>query len=255
MDTDNDELSLREAAQRWCDQKLVRDLDAAFAAVAQLRYLSPLPSRGLGQHEARVAAHNDRNRYVRRVQRGPARASSALLADFRRLLERGVVHLRGVQVHPLRQTTPTPIPGSWATDFRFDLKESAIDCADHRWVMVTASLQPKAADAGAQAFDAPVQDLVPGPAACVVPRRRGGRTKYEPLIEEALRARWDDIASKLDAGAQNRISYAMVATMLLKWLRTRYPQASRTNHLPSPHTIRTRVPKIYDRLMSEKPVQ
>lgn len=141
MIEDSDNFSLRSALLTWCFEERVEDVQVVEVyftsqelAVLGWPNLGGASNRGepepmeSGSREAAIAALE--------------RAWTGLLLDFRRRVERGQVHLYGVQTKPDRQLEAAAIPGQWAADFAFDVLAGTIEFGEHRYVSVRASLTP-----------------------------------------------------------------------------------------------------------------
>ena len=173
---------------------------------------------------------------------------AALESDFRARVASGEVVLEGLQTAPTLARNRMSIPAAWAAIMRFKVRESIVIAEDTKFIGVMAS--PFASQANATPTDAPkVEVAVKGVSSFP---RRSNRENYTPLIEEALRARWDDVAARvaLDGG----FIATQIARMLEVWIKSTYPERI-NQHLPTLGTIRTRLPKIYDQLLAEKAVQ
>jgi hypothetical protein len=131
---DGDRLTLRDAALRWCDSDLVRDLRAAEKARDKLGPAPPEPEllARLGAAEAWRTEINRRNTIAASVPTCWKRLSS----DLRASLESQELLIEGVQVLPTRTETITDIPGIWAVEFTLDFELNTLDFPKHRFVMV-----------------------------------------------------------------------------------------------------------------------
>ncbi len=153
----NDTLSLFDALRQWCEPSLVQrvmDEECSHTEYEMDRAHRPqLTSRAVRRQPTRtswMANGSDFNSHNA--------AWRDLEQDLRQRIERGQIHLRGVQLAPERQTEPEVVPRGWAADFKFDFEKgtiktgkfsfAAIECSRVPWA--TATADPVAAPTPAQ---------------------------------------------------------------------------------------------------------
>lgn len=220
-------LPLGQALLKWGDQAL---LDAAHQADEAVKALWGAPSKQeIRDTENRVIA-----------------ARQALFEDFRCQVERGAIHLQGVQTAPVREAYPTSIPDGWAADMEIDFAADSVVCAEYRWIAVTAVpelpivtvatpptvISPRPAPEGEQG------------------RRQRGREAYTDLILEALSAHYRD-REMAPAPAHG---WSALARTLATILEAKHPDRHAENRLPGVDTMRTRLPALYKKMRDERSV-
>lgn len=148
MSQDPNCLSLRNALLAWCFKDRVEDVQAyevyfRSQELATFGYPNlggasnrgdPMPMGTLAYESLREALDN---------------AWKGILLDFRERVQRGQIHLRGVQTEPERQLTESRIPGQWAADYSFDVLAGTIQVGEFRYVSVVVLLGPADAEAPA----------------------------------------------------------------------------------------------------------
>jgi len=269
---DGPALPLRDAIAAWCEPRLVRHVreiearvrDEEIRAIGRVR-LGPGPD---------VPPPASAPTYMQSVATKPALSAAweALLNDLRQKIERGELRLRAVQTWPLRQAERDDVPGLWASEFWFDLDANRINVVQFNHTARTFSAvlvsRPVAepisrissAPPGYRAGQAHALEGDRAAAASALHasdkspvqqqrRRRGGRGRYEPIIEDALREHWDSLFPKGPPVVLPQ--WTDLARRLTR--RMQSPSAGRKGiKVPQLDTIRTRLPKIYPRVLSEK---
>jgi hypothetical protein len=179
-------------------------------------------------------------------------AWQALEPSFRAQVAAGEVVLEGLQCAPLLATARSLIPALWARLLIFNTASNKISTAVQgvEFVDVTARrVMPQIGvpQSAAVLAEGPLEEI---PAA---PPRPRGRESYEPLIEEALRANWDEVQRRLTSREQQRPNWSELAVAMHR----RLVRGNRNSGAKVPHvqTIRTRLPGIYARVLSENPVR
>jgi hypothetical protein len=269
-------LLLRDAIRRLSDSDLVANHDNASAAFAQTGRKSPRPYLYAGaSHTPGSAAA-----YIGNLARALVAAAKAMDDNFRSKIKDRQIRLVGRQVEPIEAESDSELPDIYVDEFRFARDSDTVTFSVFRYVKVRAVLipavdqrvlegsgPPNAAPIGvpelardsinvARHVPQTINEVEPGtqPTRDIIgPRQRGGRENYTPLIEEALRARWDDVGARIDL--DGKFEATTIADMLRKWLDRKYPERSETKHLPTRGTIRIRVRKIYERLLNDKAEQ
>jgi hypothetical protein len=271
-------LPLREALVLWGDVALlkrVRRLERQVADVNgwPLRFsrLFERPPKPFDWSTTPVAEQM-------RPEANLAEAWAELLTDDRRRIEAGEWQVRGVQTFPLREVERAPIPGVWAAEFHFDVEAGKIHVTQfgttvrsYTAVLVSRRIDeahgptPAPARSGAVG-DAPVaRDVDPAPqgapaaAEATAPEKRSrkakggakarsGRRSVGPVIEAALREHWDDL---FPSGPQGGLpQWSDLARRMRR--RMLVGGAGGCHVVPEEETIRTRLPKIYAAVLSEK---
>lgn len=222
-------LPLNEAILKWCDPDLLAAMRKTEAHLQSL----------FGKRGSEVVIARS---FVQVAQK-------AFLDDVRWRLEIGVILLTGVQTLPELHTVPSPIPGVWATGMEFDFSNRTIACFGHRWIAVTGSLGTldAAAPGGAQITEA--EGPAEGPSEGVGATRRG-RESYDDLIMDGLRIHY----SQREVPPAPANSWKALAANIRSALEQKYPKRHAENKLPSPETIRTRLPAFYKILLVERAV-
>ena len=145
MDTTTDatNLSLHDALSHWCDK---RRLSVVFEAEGyfserELREHSPGylgNPRSMVERETPLYTHRHA-----RAREELAHAWNTLIEDFQKRVAARQIYLSGTQSRPIREDFRSPIPGLWATDFKFDFFKSTIEIGlKYRYVAVTGSKTP-----------------------------------------------------------------------------------------------------------------
>ena len=176
----------------------------------------------------------------------------ALENDFRARLVRGEFHLRGVMAKPRREQHSEILPGAWAADLAFDFQGDAVRVDDARYVAVTASYGAgpgdEFANSSSERANGALGDQAMAPTPTAPRRHRGGRMNTKSVVEEALRAHWDELFPKgapVDPGPWTRL-----ASRLIKRVGTSGHQ--RRIGFPQEETVRKHLREIYGRLVVEK---
>ena len=153
MDASRDVLSLADALQRWCDDCLVqrvRDEECCHTEYEMENFSRiQLTSRAVRRQPHRQDWMVGRD-FTKLIA-----AWHDLESDFRQSIEKGRIHLRGVQLAPDRRTECEIIPRGWAADFLFDFRKGtikagpvrfgAIECSQVPWISAMATVDPVAA--------------------------------------------------------------------------------------------------------------
>jgi hypothetical protein len=184
------------------------------------------------------------------LQDAEQKARMALEHDFRNRVASGEVVLEGLQFAPSLATARSVIPSIWARLLIFRFADSVwVGNQKIRFMEITA-FRPVPLVSTAASSAAPMS-TAPEAAAASLPRPRG-RMSYVPLIEAALRANWDEVCQR----AANRPAQLPIWSDLARVIHKRLAKEHRKGEGSIPHeqTIRTRLPQIYARLLSEKPV-
>ena len=132
-------LSLREALIEWCDKKRLGNV------IRAERYFSESDLCSNGRVHIAGARNLFRTEYMLGDERQLAYeelddAWNFLVLDFRKRIEKGEIHLSGVQTRPDRRETRGVIQGVWATDFVFDFQNDVITIlGQSRYIAVLAS--------------------------------------------------------------------------------------------------------------------
>jgi hypothetical protein len=180
------------------------------------------------------------------------KAWRALESDFRTRVASGEVLLDGLQCAPTLATSRSPIPALWARllVFCFAQNKIATTVQNVEFIDVMGYRAGRQISAGTTPA---VQPNIPSKAVTVSAPRPRGRMSYEPLIEADLRANWDEIRRR----AANRPGQLPVWSELARAMHKRLDRARRNGGGAIPHvqTIRTHLPQIYARLLSENPVR
>jgi hypothetical protein len=237
MPTEAEGLNLFEALQAFCDP----DLFAHWQEVQRL-YLPP-PDRSV---------RYSRNMEVLARRR---RAQRALLADLRSRVASGEVVLEGLQIGPGAPAIErSRVPALWGPLLQFNFKKDIVGARGAEFALVRASravvgIAPVASSQPAHA--PPAEDFVAVEHKAT--RRAGGRGNFAPMIEALLREMWEQIQRRLEETGRK----VPVWSELARTMEKRLKNAAANNGKPVPHvdTIRTRLPEIYERVLSEKIVQ
>lgn len=141
MSQDPPRITLRNALLEWCREARVEDVQE-FEVYFLSQELATFGWPNLGSADNRGEPAP-----LTHISWDDARyhldnAWKALLLDFREKVERGQVHLRGVQMKPERHLADSPIPGLWAADFNFDVLAGTVEAGEYRWVRVTVAPGP-----------------------------------------------------------------------------------------------------------------
>lgn len=255
MTAESDGLPLSEAFEAFCDQEVVerwrlaRRTPMPPALPIQSRYFS-------GRDEGFCGGDPGRTRAAQRrlVAHSRQQAWHALREDFRGRIASGEVVLIGLQVAPSLATARAKIPVIWSSLLRFRAPATVV-VRDVQFIRVTAhrvrqlpaaaALAPSQEVAGEQATSAEESEAN-------TPRRPRGRENVAPLIEADLRANWDDVQRRASRSSNGRPNWSELARAVRKRL-----VKSQGLNKPMPHwqTIRTRLPDIYARLLSENAVR
>ena len=179
-------------------------------------------------------------------------AWQALEPGFRQRVASGEVVLEGLQCAPSLATARSTIPTLWARLLIFDALSNKVSTTVQNvaFMDVTAYRARQQRSAGASAAALPDD---PSPPVAIPASRPRGRTSYEPLIEEALRANWDKVQQRAADHPEQRPVWTEAARLLHNWLCKEH--RNKRQQIPHFDTIRTDLPKIYDRVLSEKPVR
>nr|MCV4209757.1 hypothetical protein [Roseomonas sp. SXEYE001] len=179
------------------------------------------------------------------------KARTALEHDFRNRIASGEVVLEGLQFAPSLATARSAIPSVWAQLLIFQLKNNIwILNQKIKFMEVTAHrvVPPVSTEVSASA---PVITAIGSPT--VPALRPRGRASYKPLIEAALKAHWEEVQRRADNWPGQQPVWSELARLLHKRLSKEHRNSGR--QIPHEQTIRTRLPDIYARLLSEKPVR
>jgi hypothetical protein len=192
-------------------------------------------------------AQNARHHALAEAER---KARMAVEQDFRNRVTSGEVVLEGLQFAPSLAPALSVIPSIWGQMLIFSRMDVISVGRKIRFMQVTAFRQvplvSTAAGSTVSGKTAPAVATARSP-------RPPGRASYVPLIEADLRANWDEIRRQ----AANRPGQLPVWSELARAMHKRLARERRNDRRSIPHvqTIRTRLPEIYARLLSEKPVR
>lgn len=250
-------LPLWDALVTWCDPKILCDIrrnESCFSRDEMRSFDHPmLGAAGDGRDKL------DRSAYPR-VRERLDHLWADLTWDLKRRIERGEVHLQGVQMRPELRETPEPVPSAWAADFHFDFRAGALTVAGRRYVSVICSLDPPGVRAALPPQQAGTVDEViaepehttpdPEPAAVGTAPARG-RQSYQPTIEDDLRANWDDVKRRADREESRLPVWTELARVMHKRIEKKARAEKHTN-VPSIGTIRKALPETYRRVLEEK---
>jgi hypothetical protein len=140
-------ITLRAALVRWSDPILVeavRQAEAPFASdrlMVHGRFDLGGGASDMSAGESEDDTEDDRRKLDAAWER--------LHQGFRDKIERGEIHLQGVQTAPERQSHPAPLNGLWAAEFSFDFTAGRIVVGPThplRYVSVIASRTPFTSD-------------------------------------------------------------------------------------------------------------
>ena len=208
---------------------------------------TPLPEHShlVALFEAQTA------RYRAAVQRREE-AWQALEPGFRNLVALGEVVLEGLQCVPTLATARSTIPSLWARLLIFDAASNRITTTvqDSEFIDVVAYRATRPISA---VTNDPMQTSAMPEVGRSAPPRPRGRESYEPLIEAALRANWDEVQGRAEKRQEQRPIWSELARSLHKQLVKEHRGSK--GQIPHEQTIRTRLPQIYARLLSENPVR
>jgi hypothetical protein len=144
---DPNPITLRVALLRWSDPVLieaVRQAEAPFASDSLMAH----GRFDLGGGASRTSPDDDEDDDEDDAEHARRRLSAAwerLRQDFRDRIQRGEIHLQGVQTAPERQSHPAPLNGLWAAEFSFDFPAGRIVVGPThplRYAAVVASRTP-----------------------------------------------------------------------------------------------------------------
>jgi hypothetical protein len=197
---------------------------------------------------AQAEAQNARRSAMQEAER---QARMAVDHDFRNRIASGEVVLEGLQFAPSLATARSKIPSIWAQLLIFHRNDSIwVGNGKTKFMQVTAIrlMQLVSTKVSSAALESSAPE-----AATASLRRPPGRASYVPLIEADLRANLDEIRRR----AANRPGQRPVWSELAREVYKRLDRARRNGGGSIPHvqTIRTRLPRIYARLLSRKPVR
>lgn len=278
------ELSLSDALLNWCDlglrhrareaQQRFNDFrqDMAIEIKFAGQMLKPLPP------DIREIWKDNEKRLLHDIDR----AAAALVDDLCRRLENEEIFLHG---YPSSDEPPKErylLPGHRAAEFDIYVPRGAVMVAGQRFLRVTACRQrlaqlwamapwlPASKGQSEQGKDsdftpvvapeverqAPLPDTAPAAGDTVAEplRRDRGRGSSEPVIRQALLDNWAVVESHVATrGGGPPIWSELARTLRKRMLR---PDGRRSLEVvPHEQTIRTRLPKIYAALLSEKAVR
>lgn len=131
-------LTLQAALMTWCNPKLVeqaRRFQQPFTAAAL--ELGGRPNLGLARPNTGEIGYYRPESYEQKILHSEI-AWRALLADWRRMLETGSVHLLGSQTVPEPRAGAMHINGDWAADLDFDFVNNTVSGLGQRYVAVQA---------------------------------------------------------------------------------------------------------------------
>ena len=247
-------MPLWDALVSWCHPVLLCDIrrNERYFGRDELRSFGH-PTLGPAEDGTSMLGHSA----FQRVRERLSRFWDDLAVDFKKRVELGQVHLRGVQTHPVREIEPKPIPSAWATDFQFDFPACTLTVDGYRYVSVTCSLDPPVASVVAagdpegttsDTVDVAEDDLdTAGPGKA---KRAAGRENSGPLIEADLRASWDTVRRQAARNPGER----PVWTELARAVHKRLGKGRRDGgggKIPQVATIRKHLPGIYERLLRD----
>ncbi|MFC7737520.1 hypothetical protein ACFQX4_17100 [Roseomonas sp. GCM10028921] len=196
-------------------------------------------------YERQLAAHDAA---VKRREN----AWDALEPSFRDRVASGEVVLEGLQSAPTLATARSAIPSLWARLLIFDAGSNRVSTTvqNVEFIDVTAyhSVQRVNAVTIAAVLTTPWTE-----ADAANPPRPRGRTSYNALIESDLRANLEEVRRRAAQNPGQRPNWSELARAMHKRLTKQ--QRSGGGQIPHVETIRTRLPDIYARLLSKKPVR
>ncbi len=141
MCQDPSRLSLRNALLAWCFEERVEDLQA-YEVYFTSQELATFGYPNLGGASNRGDPVPMGTYSYESLREALDNAWKGILLDFRERVQRGQIHLRGVQTEPKRQLIESCIPGQWAADYSFDVLAGTIQVGEFRYVGVAVLLGP-----------------------------------------------------------------------------------------------------------------
>lgn len=141
MNQDPNQLSLRNALIAWCFEERAEDVQA-YEVYFTSQELATFGYPNLGRASNRGDPMPLGNHSYESLREALDNAWKGILLDFRERVQRGQIHLRGVQTEPERQLTDSWIPGQWAADYSFDVLAGTIQVGEYRYVDVVVSPGP-----------------------------------------------------------------------------------------------------------------
>lgn len=190
MTQDPSRLSLRNALLRWCFGERVEDVRAVEG------YFRSQDLAKLGWPNLGGASNRGEPNAVEDGDEARAELSSAwrgLLLDFQQRVERGQIHLRGVQTKPERRLDDSLLPGQWAAEYRFDVLAGSLQVGEYRFVNVVVLPGPADEEALAAAW----------PSAASVSRTKASSLTRELRVEDVAQLDPNVVAALLERHAEH----------------------------------------------------
>jgi len=252
--------TLREAVLTWCSPPLVEAVRREECRLTEHQHAAqglPLLSEPSGLAQPGPHGWMAGGSSYSALHQAWAR----LFNDLRQRVERRELFLEGVRLAPQRGTMPEEISNSWAADLEFNLARNTISLGTDRFGAIAvsafppqralAALAPTPAPAVEEASSDNTVTHKDSDSLSSSPQR--GRSSSEPAIRRAVLDYWTEI----QAHVQQRDGQLPVWSELARTLQKRMQRASKVNSLeiiPHVSTIRTRLPRIYASIVSEKGV-
>jgi hypothetical protein len=254
-----DGLPLWKAAVAWCDPTLVDSLLTARAEYVQVlggnARENPFPTafdNGFIAQMAIAAASG--------IDMGPRKAAGAnwmycvgkVTKDLRERIVTGEITLTGLQTKPRLKSARSVVPSAWAELLTFDWSKNSVQAAD---VTLTSVLAERRLDSSVSKDACAEPPLVPNRSPTDIPRtsRGRGRTDFRPMIEADLRANWDKVQQLAARNASKKPVWTELAKIVEKRLIRAHPGNQRS--IPHVEIIRTRLPELYLKVLSDMPVR
>jgi hypothetical protein len=263
--------SLREALLAWCDPALVAVVRQEETRLTPHQYgqtgLPLLSEPSALANPAKAAGWMSGGSSYTTLRQAWGR----LLNDLRQRLEREDLFLEGVRLAPRRGIARETLHGAWTADMLFDVERNSVTLGDDRFGAITVSRQRPASeithpgtspDTGAVAppgtasghqseADSQSAAASASGAKAMRPRRERGRASYAPLIRQSVLDNWDAVEAHVARRAGGSPGWSELARTLHKRL-VRAAGDKSPGAIPHEQTIRTRLPKIYEAILTEK---
>ncbi|WP_426954123.1 hypothetical protein [Muricoccus radiodurans] len=258
MPTSPDRLPLLEAICAFCEPELVHRWQVALnvpmppALPIRSRYFN----RSWGYDDDDWRGDLGRLRAAERKVIGDRQqlAWIEVREDFRARIASGELVLTGLQIAPSLAAARSVIPAIWARLLVFRAQNS-VTAKEVRFIDVMVERivrQPMAPTfSKEQGIAAPSEPSREMEEAAPL-RRPRGRANVGPMIEEDLRTNWEEVQRLAARSPSGKPSWTTLARAVRKRLGKTHP---RRQSIPHEQTIRTRLPKIYARLLSDNLVQ
>jgi hypothetical protein len=201
-----------------------------------------------GQAAYRAASNN---RLRRDIAARRAATGKVLIEDFRRRIGAREIRLEGLQIAPTLSLDRSVLPAIWAQTpklMKIAVSTNVVSVGDAVFTDVTAFRFTQRDRATPVEARATADTAAPKDGAA---KRRKSRPKAEPVIEALLRKHWDEVQHRFKRPTHPRPNWTQLAGFLFEQL----PEVPAIGEmLPHENTVRTRLPKIYERLLTEKTV-